>query len=432
MNHRMFLRRVLLALLLVVPALSVAQTGQGPIETSQTHIRLAGAAYRDGDFARFVSELETAHALNPASLSTRYNLACGYALLGEREKSLALLDELARQGADFGMAADPDLGSLIGSEPFEAIVRRLAETTSPRITSETHVTFEQYGLIPEGITRDPRSGRLFFGSMRTGEVYAVDTEGAISRFSSVDRQNRLSVVGLTVDTDNDLLWATGSAFELAENHAADDPATSGLFGIDLETGDVVRTLPVAHDGDWLNDVVVSDDGRLFATGSGLLVSDSDTGKLERLPTSIEVFGSNGITFAGDGQTLLVASYPAGLYAVDADTGAARRLEPPENVTLYGLDGLYWHGGALIAIQNGVNPWRLIRIHLDAGLQRITDVEILERGSPATTPMTGAIDGDVIYYVGETEPPDDTPSQFPEEMQQNRGAVTIRRAPLRID
>jgi len=408
-------------------------TGQGtvdrPVEASQGYIRSAGEAFRSGDLHGAVAALETALSLNPASLSTRYNLACLYALTGRDDESLELLADLAARRVDFGMADDPDLETLRGNPAFQAIVKDVAVRTREKVASEPFVTFEQYGLIPEGIALDPESGRLFFGSMRTGEIYAVGSDGRVSRFSSVDPQSRLSAVGLAVDSKNGLLWATGSAFELAENSSSESPATSALVGIDLSTGAVRERIPVADPDDWLNDVLVTADGRLFATGSALFRADDSTGRLERIDTSVEVFGSNGIAYVPGQNTLLVASYPVGLYAVDAASGNARLLEPPADTTLYGLDGIYWHDGALIGIQNGANPWRLLRLHLDDGLRRVAGIDILEIGSEATTPMTGAIDGDAIYYVGETEDPGDAPSQFPELMRQNLGAVTIRRAPL---
>ena len=426
MRKKQTIRLLVIALTACLPGMAAAD---GPVEESQGYIRQAGEAYRSGDLAGYVSALETALALNPASLTTRYNLACGYALTGRDAESLDLLADLAAMRVDFGMADDPDLEALRDTPAFRTIVSELVERTRPRIASEAFLTFEQYGLIPEGIARDPASDRLFFGSMRTGEIYAVDADRRVSRFASVDRLNRLSAVGLAVDPGNGLLWATGSAFELAENANTDEPATSGLVGIDLATGAVRHRIPVKNPEDWLNDVLVTSDGRLFATGSALFIASESSGQLERFHTSVEVFGSNGIAYVPDDDTLLVASYPVGLYGIDAASGEAWRLEEPAGTTLYGLDGIYWHDGGLVGIQNGVNPWRLVRLHLDNGLRRVTAVDILEIGNDATTPMTGAIDGNAIYYVGETDDPGVTPPQFPEVMRQNLGAVTIRRAPL---
>ena len=46
-------------------------------------------------------------------LSTRYNLACGYALTGRDDQSLELLADLAAQRVDFGMADDPEVKALM-------------------------------------------------------------------------------------------------------------------------------------------------------------------------------------------------------------------------------------------------------------------------------------------------------------------------------
>ncbi|MEQ8207167.1 MAG: hypothetical protein RIA65_13420, partial [Woeseia sp.] len=91
---------------LLLPCSSFAQTGVGD---SQQHLRAANAAYSAGDFQKYTDELATAHKLNPDSLYTRYNLACGYALTGQTERALAMLTWLTEARVDFNMADDPDL-----------------------------------------------------------------------------------------------------------------------------------------------------------------------------------------------------------------------------------------------------------------------------------------------------------------------------------
>jgi TolB-like protein/Flp pilus assembly protein TadD len=63
----------------------------------------------------------------PNAFSTFYNVACAYAVLGDRDDALAMLDQAIRHGRGNleWIERDPDLDSLRGEPGFEAMVGRL-------------------------------------------------------------------------------------------------------------------------------------------------------------------------------------------------------------------------------------------------------------------------------------------------------------------
>ena len=67
--------------------------------------------------------------------------------------------------------------------------------------------------------------------------------------------------------------------------------------------------------------------------------------------------------------------------------------------LNGIDGLVFHQGSLIGIQNGLEPGRVLRLRLSPGLDRIETVETLARGLPvfADPTLATVVDGS-LYYV----------------------------------
>ena len=403
---------------------------QNPVADAQIHQRDAAAAYRSGDFASFARSLAIAHQLNPASIATRYNLACGYAKTGQPDKAMELLRGLVAARIDYGMADDPDLESLRDLPEFRSLVRELKANIAPVINSEAFFTVEQLGLIPEGIAFDAASGRLFFGSMRSGDIYALDAGGQLSKFASVDRQGRLAAIGMTVDEDRGLLWVVGTSLDMAENFSADEPMESGVFGFDLSSGELQRKHMIENADLGLNDVALGPNGTLYASGGGLHVLAEDETRLAPLTTTPVLYGSNGVTADPDGKTLYLSSYPVGLAAVDLDSGRLRFLDAPEDTSLYGIDGLYWHDGELIGVQNGIRPWRLLRMSVDESRSAITAAQVIEFANEAATPTTGAIIGDRIHYIGQGPDPDTVPSQFPAELAPFLGKTIIRSAPLR--
>lgn len=396
---------------------------------AQDHLRAAGQAYRDGDFAGFTASLESAVALNPFSLPTQYNLACGYARTGREEEALTILGNLAAAKVDFGMAADDDLESLHGSPQFDRLVSELDASLQPVSASEHRFTIDQLGLIPEGITHDRETGRLFFGSMRTGDVFVVDGNNQLSKFATVHHEGKLVAIGMSVDHLSNTLWVIGLSSFLVEDFDEDAPAHNGVFGFDLASGNPVRKYIADESLENFNDIVVGANGELYVSASTLSVIRRESEEIQPIDTDLPIFGSNGIAIRPDGKRIFVSSYPVGIAAVNPETGESQWLATPENISLYGVDGLYWHEGDLVGAQNGVQPWRLVRMQLNEEQTTVTNVRLIEFANDDVTATTGAIVGDVIHYVGQGPVPTSAPSHFPESIAQFAGKVIVMTAPL---
>jgi hypothetical protein len=245
----------------------------------------------------------------------------------------------------------------------------------------------------------------------------------------VGRRDGHAAIGMTVDPERGVLWVVGTSFFMAENFTADAPVRTGVFGFDLTTGALEHEYLLVDVGMGLNDVAIGPSGELYASGQILHVLNPDTQQLEALATTPELFGSNGITTDPSGETLFISSYPVGLAAIDIASGTLRFLETQDDVSLYGIDGLYWYEGDLVGIQNGVEPWRLLRMTLDEDFKSVTRVRVIEFANDAAIPTTGAIVGNEIYYIGQEASPEKIPSQYSELLAPYVGKTIIRRAPL---
>jgi len=68
-----------------------------------------------------------------------------------------------------------------------------------------------------------------------------------------------------------------------------------------------------------------------------------------------------------------------------------------------IDGLYFHHGNLIGIQNGGKPNRVVRLALSADGSRVERLDVLESGTPLLTePTLGVLVGDAFYYVANAQ------------------------------
>ena len=408
---------------------AAAAFAEHPVATAQRVQREAAAAYQAGDFAAFVAALERARALNPASYATLYNLACGYALTGREAEALDLLEQLTAARIDYGMADDPDLASLRDSPRFRMLVDTLAANIVPVSNSTERLIVDRLDLMPEGIALDAGTGRLFFGSMRSGTVYATGPDETWSKFATVGDRGAYSAIGMTVDAARGILWVVATHFFLAEGFDADDRLPSGLVGFDLATGERRHEYLAPADVEGLNDVAVAPNGDVYVSGSTLFVLEAGTDALAPVGTQPALFGSNGLTVTPDGRTLFVSSYPVGIAALDLDTGRLVFLDSAPGEPLYGVDGLYWHRGRLLAIQNGIQPWRLLSITVDTARTRVTGIEIVEFANPDLLAMTGAPDGDSVHYVGRGPAPAERPAHFPDALAPQLGRTVIMTARL---
>jgi len=411
---------------LAVPVTCLAQAG---VAESQQHLREAAEARRAGDDARAIRSLETARELNPASLYTRYNLALAHARSGDTERAIELLEDLVDARVDFGMADEPDLAVIRDEPRGRRLLERLRERTKVSANGSLRHEVDRIDLVAEGIAFDAAGGRLFFGSMRTGEVFVFDAAGNLSKFAEVARDGPLAAIGMTVDAGRGQLWVVASSFFLTEGFDDEAPTLSGVFGFDLDTGEARGTY-LRDDVEFgFNDVTLAPDGTLYLSGGSLgRLVPGDGAAIELLSTSEPVFGSNGIVVTPDGQRLVTSAYPSGLAVVELTGGATRFLSAPEDLTLYGIDGLYLYEGDLVGVQNGARPWRLMRFRVNDDWTAVTAATTLEFGSPAIA-TTGAIEGERIHYLAQAPAVDDPPQHLDESLHEYLGRTLIVTVPL---
>jgi hypothetical protein len=331
--------------------------------------REASAAYKAKDYATLLEKSRAASSLRPAHSGLLYNLACALALNGETEAALDVLERVAAMGVIVNPAADENLAALRTSTRFPRIVETFARNASPKGTTARAFTIDERGIISEGIARDPKTGRFFVSSARSGVIYARDRRGRITKFAHDPDHG---IFGMAVDANRRRLWAAASA--LPQGPAA-------VLEIDLDDGKVLHSFAAADAKKHVfGDLTLAKDGRVF-------VSDSITPSIYVVTRGgLEPFIDDGpfgsLQGLAAGNVLYVSDYAKGIFAVDLATRDVRLLAAPPEVTLLGVDGLYAVGQrTLIATQNGFTPQRVIRIGLAPGGLAVESVEVLASNEP---------------------------------------------------
>ncbi|HUI58703.1 MAG TPA: hypothetical protein VLX90_00690, partial [Steroidobacteraceae bacterium] len=101
----------------------------------------------------------------------------------------------------------------------------------------------------------------------------------------------------------------------------------------------------------------------------------------------------------DGSILLVPDYTRGIARVSLRSGGISWIRHAPELTLSGIDGFYWRGKTLVAIQNGTAPERLLEMKLDGSGTRITEWRAVLAGAPGLGDAThGVLRGNCFDFI----------------------------------
>lgn len=258
----------------------------------------------------------------------------------------------------------------------------------------------EYRLV-EGIAWDAAKRRLFIGTVVDGRLAYL--EGGAWHDVAIEGP-RAGLFGMAIDARRRLLWiATGSV----EQTAVEGERMTGAIAVSLDSLKVVRRVPLVADKPGVaGDVAVAPDGTIY-------LSNSVTGAIHRCRPGCETLGDllpagtfkspQGLALWKGGR-LAVADYSSGLWLVKTGSGKKQWLEPVVPQMLEGVDGLIKPPGtgALIAIQNGTRPRRIVRLGVEKH-KRIAALEPLHV-VPATAgePTLGVLVGDDLWFVADSQ------------------------------
>ncbi|MFB7503875.1 SMP-30/gluconolactonase/LRE family protein [Streptomyces broussonetiae] len=252
---------------------------------------------------------------------------------------------------------------------------RATAATGPRIS--TAFTLPDDRAYPEGITLDPRTGDAYVGSFTNGAVYrAAAGSRAAEVFLPAGADGRTTANGLKADRAG-RLWVI--------DH------TTGIDVHDLRTRSLLARFEVPQgDARFLNDLVVTADGTVYATDSvrpviyRITPADLARARGGRAPLTAH-FDLSGVVppHGPDGYALNgIAADPTGrlLFAVDMTGGGLYRVDVRDGsvrqVTLHGGDlkhgdGLELSHRTLWAAHNLTNTLTRWRLSADGTKARLT-------------------------------------------------------------
>ncbi|MGZ9101172.1 MAG: SMP-30/gluconolactonase/LRE family protein [Brevundimonas sp.] len=250
-------------------------------------------------------------------------------------------------------------------------------------------------------------GALILSSVWLGRLYRAETDGRLSTMLEADPE--MGFYGLAADPERGVLYAVS-----AERPSRTGPKGTSLLKIDLATGaEIDRATPPAPEHRF-GDVGIGPDGSAYVADSrGVRIFVWRPGRpLETLAILPERASPQGMAVSPDGRWLIVADYRTGLHRIDLAAAAQgpvtltaesyELMTPPDAGKLRGIDGLARHGDTILAMQNGTQTHRVVRVTMNPDWSAITAREALFEGAPLDDPTTGFIEGDSLIFVSRSQ------------------------------
>lgn len=342
-----------------------------------------------------LERLEALRAGRPGDGILAFYAAMTRAALGRKQEALADLRGLV--GRRLGLVPAPGTGfeGLWGDPEFEAVRAQLAADEPRTPDAPVRLALADAGLVPEGVAWDGARRRFLLGSVARHAIVAVDGRGRARPFSAPG-DGLDAVLGLHVDARRGhLLAVTTNALE----RSAAAGRRNAVVRYPLAGGRPARL--EAPEALQLNDVAAAPDGTVYATdsqGGTLFRAAPGAAALVPFGPAGSLPGANGVAVAPDGAVYVAIT--TGVARADPRDGAARRLPQPDDVVTGAMDGLYWHAGDLVGVQNLTNPGRVVRLALADGGRRIDGLTVLQSHHHAAfdEPTTGAVVGDALVVI----------------------------------
>jgi hypothetical protein len=404
--ERLSLMRLVNRVLISILVASVSACGGSSPPKAQSEV--SGTAAKpevDPEIEKTLAELDAALAARPGDQVLMLLRAAYSETAGRTDEALTFLERLDASGWDVPLPS-ARFQKLSADYRFQELAARI-EARSPRVKqSEVAFTIPAPDLIPEGIAVDPATGTFYVGSIRKRTILAIDRDGDVRTFVPAQRDGLSGVLGMKVDIERGVLWATSSWSEGMEGYTDADRGRSELTAFALADGSMRRRIAFAGGGEphLLNDIAIASDGTVYVT-------DSLAGAVWRVPADRDVFepvvpvGSfaypNGIVLTASGQ--LLVAHGSGIAKVDPASGNVTRFANAPGMPLAGIDGLLLHGRTLLAVQNGLGAPRLVAIELDETASRATKLTVLENDpSLLEIPTTSALYDGALYTIANSQ------------------------------
>jgi tetratricopeptide (TPR) repeat protein len=387
---------------LTIAALLTASTAYADAVTDgQQRAAEAIKAEEAGDHAKAADLFAQALALRPNHPGLTLRLARASARAGREEGAMRALEDYAAMGLKTD-ADHPDFTALSTNPRMAAVREKLAQNALAIGDVTVAATLDEPRLLAEGIAVDPETNRTFIGDVHNRRILAIDSAGNKSTLVASGVHGLLGAFGMSWSGSR--LWIASSGTLQTADLKTGEKGRAAIFAVDAEGRLLKRAILQAPKEEFnLGDLTVARTGDVYA-------SDSMSGRIYRLApgastlhlliASDEFHSPQGLALSGDETMMAIADYSNGIHIVSRDGKTHSILPMPTQTTLHGIDALARHGRDLVAVQNGIDPQRVILIRMAPGWTAVEGMDVLAANLPdMSEPTLASVTGEDLVFIG---------------------------------
>ena len=388
----------------VMASAASAREVQAQVDSTwRDHYRAAQAAEARGDLDAAGRHLVVAERLlggHPGLAVARAKLA---ARRGDTAAMLAQLRRVAAMGVVSPGVADSAFEPYRTLPAFRRVARAIHGNASRVGRATVLATLPDSDAVAEDLSWDPAHRRFVVSDVHRHRLRAVDLTGRWADFGD-PLPPGWAVLGVAVDAGRGVVWASAATLPQAEGFIPADSGHAAFLRLDLATGALQRRFDLPGPSPAAPGDLAIGAGHDLYSGDGMTGAvyaiRAATDSLVTVVPAGRLHGTQQPVLLPGGRTLIIPDYGRGLASVDLASGEILWLTHPDDVTLTGLDGLVLHGRDLIAVQNGVEPNRIVRLRLDPTMTAVTAATLLLRDTAlAGEPTHVAIVDGALYAIG---------------------------------
>lgn len=317
-------------------------------------------------------------------------------LAGANREAMQLLQQCLNLHEGFDPSGSPIFTPVMShsadwSRRIAGVHREFPPVSRARLAFVT----EERDLVPEGLAYDEGRDAFYLSSLNRRKIVRIAANGTTSDFVPDDRDHLLPVLGIRLDPNDGSVWAASWSEQLDRSELLHFDSTGTLLARHASPDGAKHGF---------NDLVVRRNGAVLLTDSlsnQVYQFDRSSHTFSALKLHRELNEPNGIALSEDNLRVYVAD-DFGVQQLNLSTGASSEVDPGPRSTLAGADGLYWHRGSLIAIQNAIGSPRIAQFKLSKDGTRVVRTTVLEYRSALLRgePTTGAIND--FYFMANSQ------------------------------
>lgn len=267
--------------------------------------------------------------------------------------------------------------------------------------TELVMEIDEKDLIPESVAYHAGSAQYFIGNLYKQKIISVNNR-VVRDFVPAGAKGMGSVCGLKIDERKNILYAVILKTKFIPVQQVQDVLWyTAIVAFDVHSGRLLHEY-AAKDSALFNDLVIGGNGNLYITdpiGGTVYELNPKTAVLHQLTPSKTFVGPNGITAYKDD---LFIAHAEGITRINIKTKQKKILSVQQSMhSLAGIDGLYFYRNSLIGVQNTVFPKRVIQLELNASMDKVVAIQVLDSSSQPIrkySPTTGTVIGNEFYFI----------------------------------